>query len=603
MQKIIDFEKLDRRISSMKDIKPGTLVHYNEMGRLMSEKGKGLSGNQKAVNAHIGGQFFFSPHPMALDAHIHHTKNHTSLLGFLSSLAEKEELPLTELLKRYSPRTGYFIDLYKAYQDLWKQSWLRDGAFEDFLDYQKKQRISSTGYLDYSSGQVESLALMKNYFQNLGIPAGDDQVVMGTGFKNLYHTLMNVFMTKDVALDENGRDIRVRSSGTILVPRGHYQSLVKAPSWHNSRLKVVEKLDAHHISRELENRGDIKAVYFSVVANPSGEVMPEAQIREIAETVLEYNKKNRGNPVFVIADQVYNGSILKDGVEIFSIASVSSGAEKLSRMFDYTITIVSPSKTLGYASARVGFAASGAWIPGDKSSIISRMDKVLDNEGCDGMEVSNEVGVVAAYSFSSKEWIDNNSSYIKSQLSRALKHVDAINNEIGYRFFELNDPDAGWYILSKFPRKNIPSLIEGSDDLMVYFMRYNHGKDNSGFISRPGAQFGYEAVNLDPYDYLILRSTLAMQPEDLDDFFRRFKDGVLKLAALKELEMICLDDVAFLKREPGGIEKFIREKEKTLLSTRKKLDLSAVLGSSIKDDEICSILKNASKNELSAILE
>ena len=586
----------------MKNINPGTLVHYNEMGRLMSEKGKGLTGNEKAVNAHIGGQFFFSPNPMALEAHMHHTKNHTSLLGFLSSLAEKEAVPLSGLLKRFCPSSGYFIDLYKAYQDLWKQSELRNDSFENFLDFQKRQKIGSTGYLDYAAGQVESHFLMRNYFQNLGIPVGDDQVVMGTGFKNLYHTLINVLMTKDVALDENGRDLRIRSSGTILVPRGHYQSLVKAPSWHNSRLKIIEKLDACHIGRELEERGDIKAIYFSVVANPSGDVMPEAQIREIAETVLEYNRKNSDNPVFVIADQVYNGSILKDGIKIFSIASVESGAERLSRMFDYTITIVSPSKTLGYASARVGFATSGAWIPGDKGSIISRMEKVLDNEGCDGMEVSNEVGVVAAYAFSSQEWINKNSSYIKSQLVRAGEHVDSINSAVGFKFFEINDPDAGWYILSKFPRKNLPSLIGGSADLMVYFMRYNHGKDDSGFISRPGAQFGYEAVNLKSLDYLLLRSTLAMKREDLDDFFRRFKDGVLKLAALKELETINPDDIAALKQEAGGLENFIRTKQRALLSARDPGALQKISGN-MTNDEICSLLKNAVKNELSAILE
>ena len=307
----------------MREIKPGTLVHYNEIARLMSVHGAKLTGNTAAIDAHIGGQFFFSPNPVALEAHIHHTRNHTSLLGFLSSLADKENLPLTDILKRYCPSNGYFIDLSKAYKDLWEKSGLKEESFEDFLEYQKKQKIGSTGYLDYSAGQVESLALMKNYFQNMGIPVGDNQVVMGTGFKNLYHTLMNVLMTKDVALDENGRDLRVRSSGTILVPRGHYQSLVKAPSWHNSCLRQIEKLDREHLEKALADRGDIKAIYFSVVANPSGEVMPESQIREIAETVLQYNEENQGNPVFVIADQVYNGSILKEGGEnIFNRLSI-----------------------------------------------------------------------------------------------------------------------------------------------------------------------------------------------------------------------------------------------------------------------------------------
>ncbi len=518
----------------MKNIIPGTLTHYIEVARLVSKKKSKLTGNPSAINAHIGGQFFFSPHPMALEAHIHHTQNHTLLLGYLSSLAEREEVPLADLLRRFYPAKGYFIDLYEAYKDLWKRSSMNKSSFEDFLDWQKKEKIGSTGYLDNCHGQDESLALMKNYFQNLGLPVEENQVVMGTGFKNLFNALIAVLMTKDVEVDEDGKDFRKRTPGTILVPRGHYQSLVKAPSFHNSRLKVIEQIDAEHIQEELKTRGDVKAVYLSVVANPSGAIMPEEQMRSIAEVILEYNERNRNNPVFLIADQVYNGSILKKGLSIFSIASVSG---KPSSMYNYTITIVSPSKTLGYASARIGFAASGAIIPGDKTSIISRMKALMAHEGSDGVEVSTEVGVVGAYAFSSKEWIDKNSSYIHSQLVRARQYVDSINSYIGYTFFEINDPDAGWYILSKFMRKNLPALIKNSTDLMVYFMNYGHCAPNTGFITRPGSQFGYEAPNLPQNDFLILRSTLAMKPEDLDDFFRRFREGIVKLASLKENEL------------------------------------------------------------------
>ncbi len=518
----------------MKNIIPGTLSHYIEVARIVSKKKPKLTGNPAAINAHIGGQFFFSPHPMALEAHIHHTQNHTQLLGYLSSLAEREEIPLVDLIRNFCPAKGYFIDLYEAYKDLWKRSSMNKLPFEDFLDWQKNEKIGSTGYLDNCHGQDESLALMKNYFQNLGLPVEENQVVMGTGFKNLFNALIAVLMTKDVSVGENGRDFRKRTPGTILVPQGHYQSLVKAPSFHNGHLKVIERIDATHIHKELEKRGDIKAVYLSVVANPSGAIMPEEQMRDIAGVILEYNEKNKNNPVFLIADQVYNGSILKKGLSIFSIASVNG---KFASMYDYTITIVSPSKTLGYASARIGFAASGAVIPGDTTSIISRMKALMAHEGSDGVEVSTEVGVVAAYAFSSKKWIDKNNSYIRSQLIRAQKHVDSINSYIGYTFFTINNPDAGWYILSKFKRKNLPALIEDSTDLMIYFMNYNHCTLNTGFITRPGSQFGYEAPNLPQNDFLILRSTLAMKPEDLDEFFRRFKEGIIKLVSLKENEL------------------------------------------------------------------
>lgn len=584
----------------MKEILPGTLCYYNEIGRIMSLNESKITGNPAAINAHVGGQFFFHPHPMALEAHAHHTLHHTSLLGYLASIAEREQFPLEELLKRFSPEKGHFIDLHKAYQELWRRSEKNKLTFSEFLDYQKEQKISSTGYLDYTTGQKEGLTLMRNYFRNLGIPVGEDQVVMGTGFKNLYHTLMNAFMTEDVDMDDRGRDIRIRKSGTILVPRGHYQSLVKAPSFHNSRIKVIERMDARHLEKELENREDIRAAYLSVVANPSGEIMPEEQMRGIASVVLNYNRIHPENPIYVIADQVYNGSILKKGLEIFSIASVT---EEVGRMFDYTITIVSPSKTLGYASARIGFATSGIWMPGDSKSLIARMEKILDNEGCDGIEVSNEVGVVAAYAFSSRKWIDDNSEYVRSQIRRARGYVEKINHRIGRSFVKLNDPDAGWYLLFKFERRNLPSSIRSSKDLMVYFMSYNHCRDDSGFISRPGAQFGYEAVNLSPMDYLILRITTAMQPEDLEDLFRRLGDGCVKLAALKELETLKAIEIRELKENPDSLRIYLDKMNKALLMLAEKNDLTRILGAGENQEDISAELKYFVKSELASILD
>ncbi len=586
----------------MKNIVPGTLAHYIEVARLVSKKKLKITGNPAAINAHIGGQFFFSPHPMALEAHIHHTQNHTLLLGYLSSLAEREDVPLKDLLRRYCPAKGYFIDLYEAYEDLWKRSSMNKSSFDVFLDWQKMEKIGSTGYLDNCHGQEESLSLMKNYFQNLGLPVEENQVVMGTGFKNLFNALIAVLMTKDVEVDEGGKDYRKPIPGTILVPRGHYQSLVKAPSFHNSRLKVIERIDAFHIRKELDNRDDIKAVYLSVVANPSGAIMPEEQMRGIEKIILEYNEANKDNPVFLIADQVYNGSILKKELSIFSIASVSG---KPSSMYDYTITIVSPSKTLGYASARIGFAASAAIIPGDSTTIISRMKTLMAHEGSDGVEVSTETGVVGAYAFSSKEWIDNNSSYIRSQIVRARQHVDSINSYVGYIFFEINDPDAGWYILSKFMRKNLPTLIEDSTDLMMYFMNYNHCAVNTGFITRPGSQFGYEAPNLPQNDFLILRSTLAMKPEDLDEFFRRFREGIVKLAAFKELETLTPENILTMRRLSEKHSKiFIREKEKDLLLTENDISKFFLLFDSKKNPEqVCQSLKEYTEKKLKTILK
>lgn len=583
----------------MSKILPGTVVHYNEIGRLMSEKSSRITGNPAAVNAHVGGQYFFSPHKMALEAHIHHTIHHSSLLGYLSSRAEEKEQPLAGYLRQFCPEKGHFIDLYEAYRDLWKNSQDRDLPFDDFLIKQSCQCIGSTGYLDFCHGQEESLYLMKNYFRNMGLPAHVDQVVMGTGFKNLFNTFLTALMTKDVRVDGDGRDYRESSRGTILVPRGHYQSLVKAPSFHNSRLKVIEKTDREHIREELERRGDIKAVYFSVVANPSGDIMPREQICGIADAVLEYNAEHLDNPVYVIADQVYNGSILKEGLEIFSIASVKTPQ---GNMFDYTITIVSPSKTLGYASARIGFACSGITIPGDRASLIDRMGVILGHEGSDGVEVSTEVGVVAAYAFSSQEWIEHNSRYIRSQLVIARSHIRAINGHIGRNFVNINDPDAGWYILSKIKKADLPSGITDSTDLMVFLMNYNLCRNDTGIICRPGSQFGYESPSLPKMDHLILRSTLAMTADELHEFFRRYSQAIVKLAALHTLENLKEESVELLRQSLTEVESFCERLNKDLMVPRDSPGLFPLIWNSCRADQVCEDLKKYTKRELNIIL-
>ncbi|MCK5674484.1 MAG: hypothetical protein KAH95_13980, partial [Spirochaetales bacterium] len=105
--------------------------------------------------------------------------------------------------------------------------------------------------------------------------------------------------------------------------------------------------------------------------------------------------------------------------------------------------------------------------------------------------------------------------------------------------------------------------------------------------------FGYEAANLPENDFLILRSTLAMKSEDLDDFFRRFREGIIKLSALKELESM----------EPGTLEGFISRIKKVFLPDSCYIDISLLPDSNKPADQICGELKMIAANELRTILE
>ena len=103
-----------------------------------------------------------------------------------------------------------------------------------------------------------------------------------------------------------------------------------------------------------------RCVYVPLVNNADGRVLERPGALAVAYELLAHNVAQPDNPVFVLADDVYAGSYLAPDCRGCSIASVTAadvgGEPSWGRMSDWTLAVVTASKTFALPTARVAFA-------------------------------------------------------------------------------------------------------------------------------------------------------------------------------------------------------------------------------------------------------
>jgi len=105
--------------------------------------------------------------------------------------------------------------------------------------------------------------------------------------------------------------------GRFLAPVGYYQSLRLIPTIFGGGLGVVADLDldVDTVSEWLaDTRGGGRIVYVPLVNNADGRVLSRDRACSSAAAVLDRNQRHPGNPVWVIANDVYAGSYLSAGL-------------------------------------------------------------------------------------------------------------------------------------------------------------------------------------------------------------------------------------------------------------------------------------------------
>ena len=155
-----------------------------------------------SVQLQTASQYIEQPHPDVVGILGSFSGQPTNFLGYIKTKADAVGEPLAAYMERYRS-SDYFVDLPTAYQSLYETP-------------------SAAQYpMGENSYELEPKALMANFFQNCGIPCEDgDVMISNSGFRTSYVPMIFSLMTEGFA--ENRESI----GGTILAPRGRYQSLV-----------------------------------------------------------------------------------------------------------------------------------------------------------------------------------------------------------------------------------------------------------------------------------------------------------------------------------------------------------------------------------------
>jgi hypothetical protein len=226
----------------------------------------------------------------------------------------------------------------------------------------------------------------------------------------------------------------------------------------------------------------------------------------------------------VLADDVYAGSYLSPGhtgTPIASLAGTDLGEPQLGPMSDWSLSVVTASKTFALPTARVAFAATTS--PRLRRAVAHY--RTVFSQG--RVPQVTELMAAAAICLTPQTWIDHWNAEYRTRLAALLGRIEAINADAGHQAVEVDPPQGGWYVPLRVSRRLI-SGATSSIDAFAALMHYGEATRDTGIGLLPGELFGYRT-----YDRgFMLRATLAAPEQELCAFTGRLRDAVAALTGL-----------------------------------------------------------------------
>jgi aspartate/methionine/tyrosine aminotransferase len=386
----------------------------------------------------------------------------------------------------------------------------------DVLSYVVSRLHHLGAYRGGSSGyEDEAQAFAAAHFRSTGLATVPGQVlVFCGGAKGAFMAFCAALMCR-----RHGDDL-YHLGGLLLTPAGYYQSLRLIPPVFGGDIHVVGELTSDTVSRWLDETSDQprRCIYVPLVNNADGQVLTAARAKSLAQAILEYNIADPGNPVHVLSDDVYAGSYLTpehQGLPIAAVTGTDLGNPALGRMSDWTLSVVTASKTFALPTARVAFATSTS------PALLNAVGHYRTVLSQGRVPQVTELTAAAAICLTPQEWIDTWNARYRTNLAELTTHIDAVNAAAGFGALHIDAPRGGWYL----PLRVSPALVPGatsSVDAFAALLHYGGASHYSGVALLPGELFGYRAH----CDGFLLRGTLAAGEHELRRFAARLHAAV-----------------------------------------------------------------------------
>ncbi len=233
------------------------------------------------------------------------------------------------------------------------------------------------------------------------------------------------------------------------------------------------RVTAHDIEEKITPK--TKAVLINSPCNPTGSVLTEQDIREIAKVALEHN-------LVVISDEPYE-AIIYDGQKSFSIASIPE-------MKDNVITVNSFSKSYAMTGWRIGYVVA-------PKNVREQMTLLQESMGSSVTAACQKAAAAAI--LGPQDSID---AMVKEYENRRNILVEGLNQVKGFSCIK---PGGAFYA---FP--NIQALGMPSQELAVKIL------DEVQVLATPGSAFGEGGEGF-------LRFSYASSEEAIREGIRRLK--------------------------------------------------------------------------------
>ena len=377
-------------------------------------------------------------------------------------------------------------------------------------------RGGSTGYDD------ESRAFLAAHFTGQGMPVHPDEVLIFCGGAK------GAFIAACASLMcTRAYDRLHHQGGLVLAPQGYYQSLRLIPAIFGGDITVTDQLTPAAVRDWVAATTEIpgRIIYVPLVNNATGEVLDRARAHGIARAVLAHNQHHLANPVHVIADDVYVGSYLHPELTptpIGSVAGAHLGDATLGRMSDWTVTVVSPSKTFALPTSRVAFATTTS------ARLRAALAHYRTVFSFGRVPQVDEIMATAALCLTPQSWIDRWNQHYRATAQRLTGQLDALNTELGGPVFTLSPPQGGWYMTLGVSAELFPPAVTTGVDAFAVCLHYQPDEPDSGIALLPGELFGFGLAPATTRDAVhTLRGTLAVDDATLDEFVRRLRDLAL----------------------------------------------------------------------------
>lgn len=466
-----------------------------------------------------------APHPLVADFGEFFYRRRRGLIGYACQTVNPDGAPALADLdawdRDYLPRVGA-----REVFDLLAETVRRpQESTADVLAYLSGRTHRLSGYRGGSSGfDDEARAFAAAHFRNAGIPVTPNQVVISTGgAKGHFMAFCGALMCR------RHHDELRHVGGVMLAASGYYQSLRLIPPLFGGSIHVTAALAGATVRDWLaDTAGQAnRCIYVPLVNNADGQVLTRDRAYAIAAAVLAHNAAYPGRPVYVLADDVYTGSYLAPGITgqpIGAITGADLGDPALGRMSDWTLTVVTASKTFALPTARVAFATT------TNPALLAAVGHYRTALSQGRVPQIDELSAAAAICWTPQSWIDGWNGRYRARLARIQEALRSVNTAAGFDAFTIGSPEGGWYLPLRVSPRLMPQATSGIDAFAV-LLHYGGDTRDSGIALLPGELFGYGAraqgrpVGASRPEELLLRGTLAAEERDIEKFIARLTDA------------------------------------------------------------------------------